>query len=104
MCECGAVVEYWALYLKVGGSNPPLLHLIFFMHPTNFIGKYTSIYSNVYVKIPRHKVAEKLTSVYGNVYVKITRHTKCRKIFHGSMGNCVGKFLEIQNICETLVW
>jgi hypothetical protein len=38
------------------------------------------------------------------VYVKIPRHTKCGKIFHQSVGTCVGKFLEIQSICESLVW
>jgi hypothetical protein len=49
------------------------------MHPDNIRGKYTS--------------------VYGNVYVKIPIGTKCGKISHRSMG----KFLEIQNVCESLV-
>jgi hypothetical protein len=52
------------------------------MHPDNIRGKYTS--------------------VYGNVYVKIPIGTKCGKISHRSMGTCVRKFLEIQNVCESL--
>jgi hypothetical protein len=46
----------------------------------------------------------KFTSVYGNVHVKIPRRTKCEKNSHLSMGLCVGKFLEIENICESFVW
>ena len=52
-----------------------LHHLFLSMHPDNIRGKYTS--------------------VYGNVYVKIPIGTKCGKISHRSMGTCVKKFLEI---------
>ena len=40
----------------------------------------------------------KFTSVYGNVHVKIPRRTKRGKSFHRSLGMCVGKFLKIQKI------
>jgi hypothetical protein len=47
----------------------------------------------------------KLTQgVYGNLHVKIPRLTKYEKIFHQTMGMYVGKFLEIENICASLVW
>jgi hypothetical protein len=53
------------------------------MHPDNIRRKYTSVYGDVYVKIPIGK--------------------KCGKIFHRHMGTCVRKFLEIENVCESLV-
>ncbi len=42
--------------------------------------------------------------LHGNVNVKTSRRTKCGEISHQSMRMCVGKFLEIQNICDSLVW
>jgi hypothetical protein len=69
MCECGAVVEYRGLDLKVGGWNPPWCTYFSSCIQPIFIGKYTSIYRNLYVKIPRH--------------------TKLRKNLHLSMGMCM---------------
>ena len=50
------------------------------------------------------KISGKFTSIYGNLHVKIPKHTKYGKIFHHTMRIYVGKFLAIQNICESLVW
>ncbi len=47
---------------------------------------------------------QKIYMCLWTVYVKIPRWKKCGKIFHQSMEICEGKFLEIPNICESLVW
>jgi hypothetical protein len=68
----------------------PLQHLFSSMQPDNIRGKFTLIYGNVYVKIPKLRENSHLS-------MKIPRRTKCGKIFHQSKGMCVGKFLEKQS-------
>ncbi len=79
-------------------------HLFLSMHPYNIRGKYTSYLGMCKWRFLDTQNYGKIHMCLRNVYVKIPRCSKCGKIFHPSMGICVGKFLEVQNICESLVW
>jgi hypothetical protein len=77
MSKYGAVVEYMTRDPEVGGSNPTVA-LFLSMNPDNIRGKYTLIYGNMYLKIPRH--------------------SKLRENSHLSMEICMWKFPDIQNM------
>ncbi len=58
--------------------------------------KHIDLWECVIEDSQTHRVVGKFTSFYKNVYVKIPRNTHCGILLHCSMGMCVGKFLEIQ--------